>query len=581
MNRVSFIKTNIKTVEYLYGNLPSALAGNYIVVLVLFFTLFEHVDRINLFVWLALSTLVTLLRYLSYKSYHKRQKGRNRIREHYQRFLMGIAVSAALWGSSFIFIYPYEPLYQMVLLLMLAGVSSGTSISTASHSELLYLYIFLVFSPFYMLYFFGSFDLPAAIVVVTSFYIFFILGISKKISNNIISNISMSIERGSLSSKLRRQVKEAQAASEAKSRFLSVMSHEIRTPLNAIIGFLQVLMRMESDEKKLRYLATMDKSSHVLLNILNDVLDVSKIESGKFRLERMLFSPKEEFEALVHLFDQSAKSKQIELLAHIDPSLPQTIEGDKLRLKQIVSNLLSNAVKFTNEGGRVEMQVEFDAAQSLLYVAIKDNGIGIAKKDQKRVLEEFSQADGSTSRLYGGTGLGLSIVTKMLSLMGSELKLKSELGRGSLFYFHMPVRVVQSGESETTAASDTVLLKPHKILVAEDNRTNQMLMRVVLEELGIEVVMANDGAEALKLACEDEFDLILMDINMPNMNGIEALGEIRKRGMKMPIAALTANSISGDRERFLSEGFDAYLSKPIDHDELQTLLHRLVDGKAL
>jgi len=373
--------------------------------------------------------------------------------------------------------------------------------------------------------------------------------------------------------------KKIKAANKSKSNFLSVMSHEIRTPLNAIIGFVQLLKKDETDPKKQKYLETVDKSSQMLTNVINDILDISKIESGKFKLEMTSFNPKEEFHLLYMLFEQSAILKGVELVDNISPSLPQFLKSDILRIKQILSNLLSNAIKFTPSGKKISLNIEFNKEKSTLMCEVQDEGIGISKENVVNVTKAFTQADDSTSRKYGGTGLGLSIVKNLLKLFHSTLIIKSELGSGSSFSFELDVEIVKTIENQTTEIdSSNIHFENKKILVAEDNKTNQMLINILLDDMNIDVTMANDGLEVQTLYEKDSYDMVLMDINMPNMNGIDAMLEIKKLQKKInkfiPIVALTANAISGDKQKYIRLGFDDYLAKPLDNTELVTTLNK-------
>lgn len=436
--------------------------------------------------------------------------------------------------------------------------------------------MFFVITPYFYIFLVEESHISNSVLIALLLYVILLLIIAKKISFNVNKNFLLAYDNRELVAKLQQKVEEANKASEAKSKFLSVMSHEIRTPLNAIIGFVKILKNNESDEEKLKYLDTVDKSSYLLMNVINDVLDVSKIESGKFSLEFTKFEPKEELESVYDLFKRSGEEKGVHVINKISESLPKCIKTDKLRLKQIISNLLSNAIKFTEKGKNVEFICSFDEKTSRLYIEVKDEGIGIAQENIENILKEFTQADSSTAREYGGTGLGLSIVSKLLKLFGSELKVQSELGKGSSFSFVLPVQIVH----ETKKVEHELLradFHGEKVLVAEDNKTNQMLIKLLLEEMNLEVIMANDGLEAIELFEQEDVALVLMDINMPNKNGIEAMLQIKEQNKNIPIIALTANAIAGDKQKYLDEGFDNYLPKPIENDILLRMLKKYLD----
>ncbi len=368
-----------------------------------------------------------------------------------------------------------------------------------------------------------------------------------------------------------------QQASRIKGEFLANMSHEIRTPLNAIIGFIGLLKERTEDQKSIEYLRIIDSSSTSLLNTIEHILDFSKIGSGKLQLDIIDFHAKTEFDAVVHLFDAACTEKKITLQYTPSDTLPTYLRSDIYRLKQVISNLLSNAVKFT--GSYRSITVCIDYKEGFLHVSVKDEGKGIAKEKQEQIFSAFGQEDGSTTRQYGGTGLGLTISAELVKLLGGELKLESTLGSESEFYFVIPVEIgapvdLKTQSSEPVSLSGTVLL-------VEDNAINRLYVQIILDDLGLTYDVANDGLEALAQFERNTYDVILMDENMPNMGGIEATGKIlaleRQRAQKhTPIIALTANAVSGDRERFLAAGMDEYLSKPIDRNHLIALLNSVV-----
>ncbi|MBN2870397.1 MAG: response regulator [Campylobacterales bacterium] len=382
---------------------------------------------------------------------------------------------------------------------------------------------------------------------------------------------------------LQRAKEEAKVAAQMKGEFLANMSHEIRTPMNGIFGFVSLLSQTHLDEKQKRYVDVIEGSTQTLLGIVNDILDFSKIESGKLELDCTKVNPFIEFDRIMQLFSVKAEQKKIALRMRIDPLLSECIVIDLLRMQQIVSNLLSNAVKFTPESGEVLLYVALLARQgekSRISIGIKDNGIGIAHAHQRKIFEAFSQADSTTTRKFGGTGLGLSISAHLVSLMGGELKVKSRLGEGSEFYFEIDVqtcsfedsRILQMDGERRESGDEGTMRLSGKVLIAEDNRVNQMLIEELLQHFGLRPKIVFDGREALEQITETPYDLVFMDVNMPHMGGIEALERIKAKGIRVPVIALTANAMAGDDERFLSLGFDGYLSKPVDVEKLENIL---------
>jgi signal transduction histidine kinase/CheY-like chemotaxis protein len=403
------------------------------------------------------------------------------------------------------------------------------------------------------------------------FIILSIIAASKPISRQIIKT----------SQELEQRSEEALQANRAKSEFLANMSHEIRTPLNAILGFIDLLREEEKDKRKLDYLNTIHNSSTTLLGIINDILDFSKIESGNLNIDKTDFNVEEEFKSLIDLFKAKAKEKNITLKMVMRDNIPSALYSDPLRIKQIIANLLSNAIKFTPRDGKVTLFVGYKDAR--LQIAVKDSGIGVPKEKQEQIFKAFSQAENSTTRKFGGTGLGLSISAKLVSLLGGELKISSKEGKGSIFYFDIETKIGRYKRKISTKNSAKKIEKI-KILLVEDNKANQMFMSIILKKLDIDFDVANDGLEAIEAFKRDRYDLILMDENMPNLNGIEATKRIlemeKERNLPhTPIVALTANALKGDRERFLNAGMDEYLTKPIDKDRLIFTISEQIEKK--
>jgi signal transduction histidine kinase/CheY-like chemotaxis protein len=367
----------------------------------------------------------------------------------------------------------------------------------------------------------------------------------------------------------------AENATKAKSEFLANMSHEIRTPLNAILGFVDLLKTQVKDKVALKHVGIIDQSSKSLLQIIEDILDFSKIESGNLLIEDISFNLHDEIKLLIKLFSAKCLEKHISLHLDIDKSVPEYIKSDPLRIKQIVSNLISNAIKFTDEGKNIYVDLSYKSGD--LHISVRDEGRGIAKDKLSVIFEAFKQEDTSTTRKYGGTGLGLAISSKIVNMLGGVLSVKSKENEGSVFYFSIPVHISQKTLKDSEQISERTKFDGH-ILLVEDNRPNQMLMEIVLKKAGLTYKIANDGLEAIDAFQKEKFDIILMDENMPNLNGIDATKKILDIEYKenlehTPIVALTANALKGDRERFLEAGMDEYLTKPINKKELIRILN--------
>jgi len=368
-------------------------------------------------------------------------------------------------------------------------------------------------------------------------------------------------------------------ALQTKSDFLANMSHEIRTPMNAILGFINILNKSETDPKKLEQFKIIKNAGEGLLEIINDILDFSKIESGQLKIENTVFETLEPFHRVYKLCELKAKEKDINMFINIQNDIPLQAMGDIFRIKQVFSNLLSNAIKFTPEQGEIKINLSTDTKNHLV-VEVVDNGIGIDPQSIKRIFNSFEQEDISTTRKFGGTGLGLSIASQLTNMMGGQISVRSELEKGSTFAFTLPLfeedllneaLVLEEIEAEVPSYTGNVL-------IVEDNKTNQMLLKIMLTERGITCFCADDGEQGVQAYKQAPYDLILMDENMPNMNGITASKTIKaleeKSNTTIPIVIVTANTLEGDRERFLAEGLDDYIPKPIEDSELDRVLSK-------
>jgi len=369
---------------------------------------------------------------------------------------------------------------------------------------------------------------------------------------------------------------QAEAATHAKSSFLANMSHEIRTPMNAIIGMTHLALQTGQSGQQRKYMEKAAIAANALLAIINDILDFSKIEADRLDLESAPFSLRECLNSAAGVVRPSAGQKQLEFSWNVAPGTPDVLIGDELRLRQILLNLMGNAVKFT-AAGSVATEVSAtssDGCRATLQFAVRDTGIGISAEKQGLIFEPFRQAEGYMTRRYGGTGLGLTIVTRLLGLVGGRIWVESKEGAGSTFYFTAPFLLSNKplAPRNDSGTLDEAPTSPLSILVAEDNDVSRLLVGRFLAEQGHTVTEARTGLEAVTRYEEGRFDLILMDIQMPDMDGFEATAEIREReramGDHIPIIALTAHAIKGDRERCLEAGMDEYLSKPIQPGEL-------------
>jgi len=368
----------------------------------------------------------------------------------------------------------------------------------------------------------------------------------------------------------------AQSANQAKSLFLANMSHEIRTPMNAIKGLTQLALKTKLTVQQQDYLLKIESSSQALLEIINDILDFSKIEAGQLKMESINFSLDEALEQLINMLGMRIEEKGLKLLLDIDESVPRSLVGDPLRLKQILINLTSNALKFTTKGSiqiKIEL-IEQKAEQVKLRFSITDTGIGISADTIPYLFDTFTQADASTTRKFGGTGLGLAICKHLTKMMGGELSVESQVDKGSRFIFTGVFGVGQTEKNVLPAKKplQTKALQGARILLVEDNLINQQVAREIMESVGLVLDIANNGEEAVAAVNTVQFEAVLMDIQMPIMDGYKATRLIREKQRELPIIAMTAHAMSGDKEKCLIVGMNDYITKPIDE---AVLLHTL------
>jgi two-component system, sensor histidine kinase len=473
-----------------------------------------------------------------------------------------------------------------VMLLACLGVAAGSTVTFTPNFRLLQLNILMLLGPSVIVAAFTWNAKNTAFVLLVCCFSAFLLLQGHRLHSVYWNTLRSRELESARARELEAAQKAAVEANQAKSQFVANMSHEIRTPMHGILGMAQLALEAEDPEECRRHIAALRGSAESLLHILNDVLDFSKIEAGKLTLERINFSLRRLITETRNLVIFQARAKGLAFECHVGDDVPNLLVGDPTRLRQVLVNLLGNAVKFTDDGSITLWVTNTHAAPdphaaSLLF-RVSDTGIGIPEEQHQRIFQSFAQADGSVTRRFGGTGLGLAICAQLATLMNGKLSLESAPNVGSTFSFACTLESASVRPQAIEAHATPIGLQASlRILLAEDNLINQLLAKTLLTRRGHEVTTAANGRQAIQQWQEKQFDLILMDEQMPEMGGVEAARYIRGRetesGRKRtPIVALTASAMAGDRERFLAAGMDSYLAKPFNEEQLYGAITALV-----